>query len=226
MDTFHESHPSHVIVPKVCSRKNVFIYEYPKVKHGPLTQQMAILCLKAFIMKQALDELHEKGASCNDLRLPNMCFNEQYEAVLIDLERCYDINQQHPFLGALNNSCMYNFESVKSYGQLTHRPIHNLGGWWLGLLMTKQMSISRYGTNKVVESRKINLFLNLFEKVYMIQLYWQLVLLMILSQFSHVLSYCRNFYLLTKLKEILGAQYQVLHSMMILLQVQPGKIQD
>ena len=78
MDTFHESHPSHVIVPKVCSRKNVFIYEYPKVKHGPLTQQMAILCLKAFIMKQALDELHEKGASCNDLRLPNMCFNEQY----------------------------------------------------------------------------------------------------------------------------------------------------
>ena len=34
MDAFHESRPSHVIVPKVCSRKNVLIYVHSPAMQG------------------------------------------------------------------------------------------------------------------------------------------------------------------------------------------------
>ena len=46
------------------------------------------------------------------------------------------------------------------------------------MCVDKQMSITGNGTTKVMKSGVMNLFLNLFEKVYMIQLYWKLIFLM------------------------------------------------
>ena len=66
----------------------IVVYDYKKVKYGPLTRKDAISCLISLVqtIKQALDELHRASLSHNDLRLPNICFNEDYEAVLIDLD--------------------------------------------------------------------------------------------------------------------------------------------
>ena len=38
-------------------------------------------------IKAALEELHEQGFMHCDVRLPNICFNEQLAAVLIDVDR-------------------------------------------------------------------------------------------------------------------------------------------
>ena len=37
---------------------------------------------------EALKQLHSFGYVHGDVRLPNVCFNENFDAVLIDLERC------------------------------------------------------------------------------------------------------------------------------------------
>ena len=57
----------------------------------------------------ALVELHSFGYAHGDVRLPNVCFNSNYDAVLIDMERCA-CSETRPLrlcvqLG--NQSCMY-----------------------------------------------------------------------------------------------------------------------
>ncbi len=41
--------------------------------------------------KVALDELHAIGLLHNDVRLPNICFNEQFEPALVDIDRCWNV---------------------------------------------------------------------------------------------------------------------------------------
>lgn len=105
---FRTCKPSRVIVPNLV-RQAPLMYAYPKVRHGPLTRPLARSCLKALIktLYQALNELHSMGLSYNDVRLPNICFNEQYEAVLIDLDRCYNIETLSPYFVMNVKSCMY-----------------------------------------------------------------------------------------------------------------------
>lgn len=109
----------HVIVPEVLHSRysSVLVYQYHKVQHGPLTRQNALSCLKALIrtLKQALDELHSENISHNDLRLPNICFNEQYEAVLIDLDRCCDNTTISPYFSGTVISCMYNCDNQAKF---------------------------------------------------------------------------------------------------------------
>lgn len=107
-----QGHIHHVIAPTwldLVVSPHVRVYEYPKVTHGQLTREQAHSCLREFVftLNQALQELHGMGFSHNDLRLPNVCFNDQYEAVLIDLDRCYTISKPHPYFSGAVQSCMY-----------------------------------------------------------------------------------------------------------------------
>ena len=57
-------------------------------------------------INRALIELHECGLAHNDVRQPNVCFDDEYEPVLIDLDRCSKSGKISSTYGA---SCMYPF---------------------------------------------------------------------------------------------------------------------
>ena len=57
-------------------------------------------------MNEALTELHGVGLSHLDIRLPNICFDIEFNAVLIDLDRSEKCNV-HPGISAEINGCMY-----------------------------------------------------------------------------------------------------------------------
>ena len=46
-------------------------------------------CIKSFAetAAEAIQQLHGLGCTHGDIRLPNICFNEKFEAVLIDFDR-------------------------------------------------------------------------------------------------------------------------------------------
>ena len=95
------SHPNHFVVPK---RYNRFLFMYHMVPlrspFGLLRREEASQSLKTLVKKiiLALDELHTyRYCSHNDVRLPNIAFNENYEAVLIDLDRGYPCDKIHPY---------------------------------------------------------------------------------------------------------------------------------
>ena len=83
--------PRHFIVPVMTRTTNVFSYD--KVPYGPLKEQQACKYLKTLSEKicAALEELHRFGYAHSDVRLANVCFNSNYDAVLIDMERCTPI---------------------------------------------------------------------------------------------------------------------------------------
>ena len=63
--------------------------KYTKVKHDPLTYKEAKECLHDLIRK-VVDvslQLNKEGIQHKDLRLPNICFDENYNLILIDLDR-------------------------------------------------------------------------------------------------------------------------------------------
>lgn len=81
------------------------ILYYDKVPYDPLSIQDAKSCLVNLIelIKEALDEIHGDGYVHYDVRLPNICFSQNFQAVLIDLETVNLIGKGVP--GVL--SCMY-----------------------------------------------------------------------------------------------------------------------
>ena len=105
------SYPNHFIVPKGYNLvNNPFIFMYDMVHFGPLKREDATLKTLVKKVKFALDELHSYGYSHNDVRLPNIVFSENYEAVLIDLDRCHPYHRHHAYFDdAKVDSCMYNW---------------------------------------------------------------------------------------------------------------------
>ena len=79
---------------------------YKAVPHDPLTVEEASLCLHDLLkgLAQAIQEFHQHGFAHQDIRLENVCFNEQYEPVLIDLDRSIKITGFPIIYG---KSCMY-----------------------------------------------------------------------------------------------------------------------
>ena len=77
------------------------IYEYPRAKFSSLKLDEASQCLQelvpAIYIHVVLNELRDVGYSHNDVRLPNICFTSEYKAVLIDLDRCFDVNKLAPY---------------------------------------------------------------------------------------------------------------------------------
>ena len=86
--------------------ENLKFLRYKAVPHDPLTVEEASLCLHDLLkgLAQAIQEFHQHGFVHQDIRLENVCFNEQYEPVLIDLDRSIAITRSPISYG---KSCMY-----------------------------------------------------------------------------------------------------------------------
>lgn len=65
-------------------------FHYPKVKHSPMVPDEAKDCIGDFVSKlcAALTTLHDTGYLHIDVRLENICFDENCTPVLVDLDRC------------------------------------------------------------------------------------------------------------------------------------------
>lgn len=83
-------------------------FKYPRVQYNPMNSNEARKCLKDFsysvhksltIMHTILDLAHM------DVRLDNICFNQDHQPVFIDLDRsCFSNTRLEPY----GSSCMYN----------------------------------------------------------------------------------------------------------------------
>ena len=101
-----EKPPKHFVVARPCPSTASKVYMYPIVPHSPLEVKDAFKVLRTLSekIKAALDELHGHGFTHNDVRLPNICFNDQLDAVLIDLDRACEGRTS---LVTIIDSCMY-----------------------------------------------------------------------------------------------------------------------
>lgn len=88
---------------------------YPKVKYANLPVELARHCIGDLVMQvcTAVKHMHTVLQYCHrDLRLENICFNEKYEVVLIDLDRCCrleDFEAQDMY----TTSCVYDEDMAK-----------------------------------------------------------------------------------------------------------------
>ena len=76
----------HMVTYSFLNSSRFFLYK--KLHYDPLQDDEAVRCLKDLVekVKEAVEELNGLGLQHNDLRLPNICFNEQFTLVLIDLD--------------------------------------------------------------------------------------------------------------------------------------------
>ena len=85
-------------------------FKYDAVKYDPLTDEEAHRCLKGLMsnLHVAIEAYHSDSWAHVDIRLENVCFNSNFEPVLIDLDR--SINTGFTFAcEAYTDSCMYAF---------------------------------------------------------------------------------------------------------------------
>ena len=82
-------------------------FQYDAVHHNPFGLEEAKDCLGEFVEKltQAIGDVHSVGWAHQDIHLANICFNEGFEPVFIDLDRCR--REDKPFRGV---GCMYQME--------------------------------------------------------------------------------------------------------------------
>ena len=80
-------------------------FRYDRVTYDPLSRSEAACCLHDLVLKikQALQSLHSLGWTHQDVRLPNICFSENFDAVFIDLDRCRKTNKPPIVL----SGCLY-----------------------------------------------------------------------------------------------------------------------
>lgn len=83
---------------------------FPLVKYSPISQFEVAKCAKNFTETAAecIEQLHGLGYAHCDIRLPNICFNEQFNAVLIDLDRAESMapfGEDWKDLGGILESC-------------------------------------------------------------------------------------------------------------------------
>ena len=90
---------------------------------------------------KALEELHLFGLAHYDIRLPNICFNENYEAVLIDLEFSQYATENSEMIGECESclycsppeSCLSEFEA--STLELGQKYDYMLVGWLIAYIL-------------------------------------------------------------------------------------------
>ena len=70
-------------------RSGVSVFIFPMMRYQPLVRDQVVQCMKGFVKSaiEAIKQLHRHGYVHNDLRLPNMCFDETFQVVLIDFDR-------------------------------------------------------------------------------------------------------------------------------------------
>ena len=74
-------------------RVNITTFCYKKVRYDPLSNEEASMCLLDFIPQvvEIVKKLYSEGYQHTDVRIPNICFNENFKAVLIDLDNSVDV---------------------------------------------------------------------------------------------------------------------------------------
>ena len=89
------------------------MYKYSRVFYQPLKQEEARACLQDFVRKvvAALQEFHKLNLAHLDVRLPNLCINENFDVVLIDVDFSKAITVRPPIS---SSSCLYNIPSTPS----------------------------------------------------------------------------------------------------------------
>ena len=101
--------PKHFIVPYFSKREGLLWYS--RVCYSPLDEEAARKCLRTFTEKvhDALEELHKFGFAHSDVRLPNICFDQEENAVLIDLQlaETSDIEFRNSVKSLQTESCLY-----------------------------------------------------------------------------------------------------------------------
>ena len=119
------------------------VFKYPRVEYAPLSREEARECLKCLVkeIRECIEELHRIGVTHNDLRLENICFNDQYKAVLIDMDRCYSSSDIYPgFLESSSlNSCMYRLSSAECSFQSGKTDYFQLG-WLVAWVLDRSSS--------------------------------------------------------------------------------------
>ena len=80
--------PSKYRIHYECHDRFKKIFKYRKVKYDHLTYKEAKECLHDLLGKVVLtsQQVNKEGIVYHDLRLPNMCFDEKYNLILIDLD--------------------------------------------------------------------------------------------------------------------------------------------
>ena len=83
----HKVTSRHIINYEQCNAAKK-VFRYKKVKYDPLSYQDAEKCLYELLQKllKVCLLLSNEGIRHNDVRVPNICFDEQYETVLIDFD--------------------------------------------------------------------------------------------------------------------------------------------
>ena len=79
----------------------------PTLPHDPMDRDEAKQCLYNLVKEvaHAIQDLHALGWTHQDIKLDNICYNADYQPVLIDLDRVVDIRQHPPHV--YPDSCMY-----------------------------------------------------------------------------------------------------------------------
>ena len=70
----------------------------------------------------------------NDIRIPNICFDQYYNAVLIDIDRCSPINLRYHMFGE-STSCMYNIKHLKGKHVTGIQTDHMQLGWLAAFIL-------------------------------------------------------------------------------------------
>lgn len=67
----------------------VRVFEFPLMPYYPMDLDEVSHCMQGFTetVVDAINQLHRLGFAHADIRLPNICFNDRFEAVLIDFDR-------------------------------------------------------------------------------------------------------------------------------------------
>ena len=67
-----------------------YYYKYRGIPNDPLTFPEAQSCLYDLVPKlvQVIESFHQNGWAHQDIRLENICFDEDCMPVFIDLDRC------------------------------------------------------------------------------------------------------------------------------------------
>ena len=114
----------------------------------PLTPEEAGQCLEELITKieVALNELHSYGFSHNDVRLPNVCCDNDYNAVLIDVDSCEDILVCPPTLSTAltGESCMYTRPTTIRAEEFTGEKMDYMQLGWLVVQVLTQSPSHHY----------------------------------------------------------------------------------
>lgn len=87
-----------------------------------------------------LEQLHEFGFAHNDIRLENICFSRDFDAVLIDLERCTPVIKVHPLMGA-SPTCMYQFPDTADYTFDGKHSNYMQLGWLVAWVVTSKWKL-------------------------------------------------------------------------------------